>query len=161
MSAATTRNTLGWSLGIAAVVVAVATIAAAITVMGTPAEQRAARIDDRRIDDLEALDLAIRLSADKRGVLPADLATLAREPGRKLSLQDPESGALYPYVVTAKNAYRLCAVFTTDTAEDRSAPARGDWAHGRGRTCFDRSWKRGKTTTLSGMAAEAEMSSGP
>lgn len=155
MSTANARNALGWGLGIAAVVVAVATIVAAISVMGTPSEQRAARIDDRRVDDLETLDLSIRAFAEKRGALPTDLADIAREPGRRLPLKDPETGTAYEYRATAKNTYQLCAVFTTDTAETRSAPARGEWAHGKGRTCFDRKRKAGNAAAVIGMDAGA------
>jgi hypothetical protein len=160
MSTANTRNALGWSLGIAAVIVAVATIAAAISVMGTPGEQRAARFDDRRVDDLETLDFAIRAFAEKRGALPADLAAIAREPGRRLPLKDPESGMPYEYRATAKNTYQLCAVFTTDTAETRSAPPREEWAHGRGRMCFDRKRKAGSAAAVIGTDADA-LRSGP
>lgn len=155
MSAANARNALGWGLGIAAVIVAVGTIAAAISVMGTPSEQRAARFDDRRVDDLETLDLAIRMHAEKNGALPRDLATMAREPGRQLPLQDPETGTPYEYRATGKDAYRLCAVFTTDTAEARSAPLRGEWAHGVGRTCFDRKRKGGDAESAASAVAES------
>lgn len=148
-------------LGIAAVLVAVGTIAAAISVMGTPGEQRAARIDDRRVDDLQALDLAIRMYAEKNGALPSDLATLASEPGRKLPLQEPEQGAPYEYRATGKDAYRLCAVFTTDTAETRSAPVRGEWAHGKGRTCFDRTRKERNAAAVAGMGADAALQGDP
>jgi hypothetical protein len=144
MSTANTRSALGWSLGIAAVIVAVATIAAAISVMGTPGEQRAARIDERRVDDLQALEFDIRAFAEKNGRLPGDLSTLARLPGRRLSLRDPERRTPYEYRVTADNTYQLCAVFRTDTAVSGNAEWRKQWAHGVGRTCFDRLWKRRK-----------------
>ena len=161
MSAGNRRSLVGWILGVAAVVVAIATIAAAISVMGTPGEQRAARFDDRRVDDLEALDLAIRMHAEKNGALPRDLATLARQPGRQLPLQDPETGTPYEYRATGKDAYRLCAVFTTDTAEARSAPLRGEWAHGVGRTCFDRKRKEENAAAVIGMDADVVVQSGP
>lgn len=153
MSAPNPRNRLGWTLGIAAAVVAVATIAGAISVMGTPGEQRAARIDDRRVDDLVALDNAVRAYAEKHERLPQDLATLTRQPGRRLPLTDPQHGTPYEYLVTAKHRYRLCAVFTTDTA---AAPRAGryfrkDWAHGIGRTCFDRRRKTGNAAALAEM----------
>lgn len=154
MSPSNPRNALGWSLGVAAVVIAIATIAAAIMVMGTPGEQRTARIDDRRVDDLQTLDYAIRAFAEKRSTLPPDLATLAREPGRQLPLKDPESGAPYEYRVTAKGAYQLCAVFTTDTAQARSAPARGAWTHGIGRTCFDRALRSGDAESAAAAATD-------
>lgn len=154
MSTPNSRNALGWSLGVAAVVVAIATIAAAITVMGTPGEQRLARIDDRRVDDLETLDYAIRAFAEKRGTLPPDLATIAREPGRQLPLKDPESSAPYEYRATATSAYQLCAVFNTDTAQALSVPVRGAWAHGIGRTCFDRTLKGGDAESAVSAATE-------
>ena len=154
MSTTNARNALGWGLGIAAVVIAVGTIVAAISVMGTPSEQRAARIDERRVDDLEALDVDIRAFAEKNGSLPGDLATLAHVPGRQLPLKDPESGTPYEYRVIAKNAYQLCAQFKTDTAVSGNAEWRKQWAHGAGRTCFDRTWKRRKAA-MPATASEA------
>ena len=59
MNAPTQRDRLGaWMLGLAAVVV-VAAILAAFVVGGTPSERRAMRLDDRRVSDLARLSREI------------------------------------------------------------------------------------------------------
>lgn len=60
------------------------------------------------------------MAIDTRAVagkpLPVDLASLSREPGRRLSIADPATDLPYVYEITGDRDYRLCAVFTTDTA---------------------------------------------
>jgi hypothetical protein len=144
MSAAA-ADKLGRVLAIAGVLVAIATVAGAIKVMGTPAEQRRMRIDARRVEDLNTLVGAIREHAKEQG-LPPDLATLAREPGSDLPLADPEGRGPYAYQRIDDRRFRVCAVFTTDTAKARSSEVYGiadmeRWKHGAGRQCFLRGAK--------------------
>lgn len=127
-----------WLL-VAAGVVAIATIAAAIAVMGTPSAQRQVKLDDRRTGDLQGIAYAVDRYRKQRGELPPDLATLADQPGRRLAIADPVSGTPYTYEITGARSFRLCAVFTTDTAETFSANRwPSEWSHGAGRQCFDR-----------------------
>jgi hypothetical protein len=133
-----TGNAGRW-LAIAASVVVVATVVAAMLVMGSPASQRESRMDRKREQDMERIAMVIDLRAKTGQRLPVDLASLAREPGRRLSIADPATEAPYAYQVTGDRSYRLCAVFTTDTAqESRKAWIDQDWLHGKGRHCFDR-----------------------
>ena len=126
-------------LAIAASVVVVATVVAAMLVMGSPASQRESRMDRKREQDMERIAMVIDLRAKVGRPLPADLASLAREPGQRLSITDPATGASYAYQATGDRNYRLCAVFTTDTAqESRKAWIDQEWLHGKGRHCFDR-----------------------
>lgn len=132
---------LGRGLAIAASMVVVATVVAAIRVMGSPAAQREAKLDSRRVDDLNHIVQVIEHYVELNDALPPDLTTLADQPGQRLSITDPVDGTAYGYEVTGKRTYRLCAVFFTDTAE---SPAAGgpwnpdDWNHDAGRHCFDR-----------------------
>lgn len=134
---------IGRWLMIAAGLVVVATVLAAVAVMGLPSKQREIRLDERRVGDLERITTAIESHAERRGALPPDLATLARQPGRRLSLTDPVVGSAYEYAVTGDRTYRLCAVFTTDTARQPQTAVRIDdeWLHATGRQCFDRKLK--------------------
>ena len=127
-------------LAIAASVVVVATVAAAIMAMGPPSAQRQAKLDQRRVQDLAHIANVVSLHVRDHAVLPSDLATLAAEPGRRLSITDPVDGSPYHYEVTGPRTYRLCASFATDTAHDAGAGSgMGDeWNHGSGRHCFDR-----------------------
>jgi len=131
-------------LAVAAGVVVVATVVAAIVVMGSPSVQRAAKLDNRRVRDLDRIVDVIGHYVEREHSLPPDLATLAREPGRRLAIADPVDGSPYAYEITGARTFRLCAVFTTDTARapEGSERWRGEeWNHGTGRQCFDRKVK--------------------
>lgn len=130
-------------LAIVASVVVAATLVAALIAMGPPSRQRDARLDARRVQDLERIGQAVEDHFRSHRALPPDAAALAAMPGWGLSLSDPADGTPYAYAVTGERGYRLCAGFATDTA--RAADARwgaGGWNHGSGRQCFERSVPR-------------------
>jgi len=130
---------LGRPLAIAAIVVGVATIALAISVMGTPVEQRRVRIDAGRVDDLSKIADAVREYRKEHDMFPPDLAALANKPGVSLRVQDRNGQGMYEYAAVDAKRFRLCARFTTDTAvqRPREYPANlPPWAHGAGRQCF-------------------------
>ncbi len=136
-----TQGSLGRRLAIAASVVVLATVVASVWVTGSPSAQREARLDERRVGDLDNIKDAIRSYTQEHGVLPANMVALKSQPGIRLSIADPVTGAPYEYVATGARTYQLCARFTTDTAlqmpndyQSRDA----HWAHGIGRQCFER-----------------------
>jgi hypothetical protein len=132
-------------LAIAASVVVIATVVAAILAMGSPGSQRESRLDRKREQDMERIAMAIDAHTRAGKPLPSDLASFAREPGRRLSTSDPATSAPYVYEVTGDHSYRLCAVFTTDTArESRMEWVDQQWLHGSDRHCFDRKADRRK-----------------
>lgn len=144
MSAHRAPDRLGRWLVIAASAVVVLTIVAAVWVMGSPSAQRQANLDGRRVADLSHIQRLLDDHMSTYGTLPPDLATLAEQPGRRLSIVDPVNGTPYGYQVTGARTYRLCAVFATDTSEitATAGPWRAEeWAHGKGRHCFDRKAK--------------------
>lgn len=121
---------------VAAAVVVVATLLASIAVMGPPSAQREERLDARRLEDLRRIERLVDAHFERTGVLPVDLAALAR-PGLELP-SDPASGTPYGYESLAERAYRLCAVFATDSAQRRAQRWESDeWSHAAGRHCFD------------------------
>lgn len=138
---------LGQVLLVVATLVVACTVVAAVIVMGTPAQQRAQRLDQRRTEQLERIVTTARSYAQAKGRLAPDLITLAGKPGLRLALTDPESGVPYDYAVTGAESFKVCANFATDTAADDGAPGAGvwreRWLHGAGHQCFDRKWKRG------------------
>lgn len=141
MSAQHTPDRLGHWLAIAATVVIAATLVAALWIMGSPSAQRQANIDGRRVDDLRDIARLVDEHLLTHDALPQDLATLAEQPGRQLSIVDPVDGTPYEYRVTGALTYRLCAVFVTDTSEVTANVTRWpthEWTHGKGRDCFDR-----------------------
>jgi hypothetical protein len=129
-------------IAIVACVVVVATVVAAIFVMGSPSSQRLQRLDEHRIADLGRIAQAIEVYRDAHDRLPASLALLAAEPGSRLAVADPATAEPYSYIVLGPRDYRLCARFDTDTSTTVDAPmawAPGDWNHGTGLQCFKRS----------------------
>lgn len=136
-----------WLLVVAGLVVA-ATVVAAVLVMGSPAVQRERRMDDTRVNQLMAIEQALRMRHERDGRLPDSLAALQAEPGLGLQLSDPQTGAGYGYRKTGDDAFELCAAFSRDTATDQdmgAMAAYGDlhWRHPAGRHCFGR--KIGRT----------------
>ena len=135
---------LGRWLAIAASVVVAMALVAAVWVIGSPSTQRQANLDGRRVDDLNHIGRLLDDHLSAHDALPPNLATLAEQPGRRLSIVDPVDGTPYEYQVTGARTYRLCAVFVTDTSEipATAGPWRAEeWAHGTGRHCFNRKVK--------------------
>jgi hypothetical protein len=141
MSARPTGRQPGRWLAIAASLVVMATVVAAVMAMGPPSAQRAAKLDQKRVEDLERIVQAISRYADNHDALPPDLRVLSRQSGRRLSLVDPGDSTPYAYQVTGGRTFRLCAVFATDSAKVGGAAipwADDEWGHAAGRQCFDR-----------------------
>ena len=142
MTAPVIGNGVGRWIAILASLVVVATIVAAIVVMGSPSTQRLSRLDERRVTDLGNLTQAIQAYREAHDRLPADLPVLAAEPGSRLAIVDPGTGQPYGYAVLGAREYQLCARFDTDTAATMEPPVAwvpGDWNHGIGTRCFKRS----------------------
>jgi hypothetical protein len=123
-----------------AIVIAVASASAGLYAVGRPAEERMRRADDRRIDDLAAIEAAAAVYFKRHGRLPDSLDELGPEGGVKLERWDP-SGTDYEYRVTAPHAYELCATFVRESEPGRNWRG-ADWAHGPGRVCFPKTVKQ-------------------
>lgn len=135
------EGSIGRWLLVAAGIVVLATVVAGISVMGLPSAQRDQQLDQRRVQDLRRIVEAVDSYVTTRNSLPPNLQALARQPGRSLSIVDPVDGSPYAYQVVDARAFRLCAVFATDTAtyRQKDGPWIEDrWLHGAGRQCFDR-----------------------
>lgn len=134
----------GQWLAIAASVVVVATLAAAVAVMGPPSTQRQLKLDQKRVADLQRIARLLESAANRSGALPPDLVAVAHQPGMSVPTGDPLDGSSYGYQVTGERGYRLCATFARDTAQtqdDQWPRIDDEWSHGAGRQCFDREWK--------------------
>lgn len=135
------ESTIGRWLLVAAGIVVLATVGVGISLMGLPSAQRDQQLDHRRVRDLDRIVDAVDSYVKTRDSLPPDLQILASQPGRSLSIVDPVDGSPYTYQVIGERAFRLCAVFATDTAtyREKDGPWIEDrWLHGSGRQCFDR-----------------------
>ena len=115
-----------------AVAGAVASLCCGLLVVGTPGVQRRVEADNRRVQDLRSI--AIALNGMKP--LPASLAQAAAA-RPILHIKDPETGAPYEYAVKSEKDYELCAAFAV---EDKAPTVRGVasefWSHPKGRACF-------------------------
>jgi hypothetical protein len=113
------------------VLVVLGALGAGFSFIGSPADERARRLDARREMDLQRLRLATDLYWTRNHRLPATLDELAVEAGTNIYSRDPVSGEPYAYVVKGEGAYELCATFARESDQP------GDfWAHGAGRRCY-------------------------
>lgn len=118
--------------------VAIVAIAVGLFLLGSPTEERARRLDERRVDDLAALARAVDLYWSRNGRLPSSLEELRSEPGGNVSSTDPSTNAQYEYRPLEAGTYELCAHFERDSPPPGRAISEGFWSHGSGRHCFRR-----------------------
>ena len=118
---------------IVSIAAVVAAVVAGLLIIGSPAEQRLQRFDERRANDLTRVSFAVRNRWNERQVLPRSLEELVD--GQLLSRLpvDPSTDASYEYRVTGPREFELCAVFDRPSRPE----AAGDfWFHDAGRRCF-------------------------
>ena len=130
------KPTLGTVLFGAAVTTVIAAVVAGLFVLGSPTEERARRMDDRRVADLQAIVAATDLYWTRHSRLPATLDDLTAEPGVKISTGDPVSSEIYGYQPVDSTRYEVCASFERESRETSRDPESNLWAHGSGRQCF-------------------------
>ena len=119
-------------MGVAVLLVA-ATIAAAFLVLGSPAEQRLLRLDERRVEDLNSLRANVNAYWRANARLPASLD----EAGRGTDLyKDPVTGEPYGYRALGERAYELCASFDRPFTPESPDAAMRFWPHPAGQHCF-------------------------
>lgn len=123
-------------LGLAVLVVASAVVAA-FMILGSPAEQRLLRFDERRIEDLNSLRFSVDgfWRANRR--LPASLEeAVRREAATAVVPADPETGEAYGYRVLGEQQFELCATFARELSAETGGLAPQPWLHPAGRHCF-------------------------
>jgi hypothetical protein len=120
----------------ASVTTVVAAVVAGLFVLGSPREERARRVDARRVVDLQAIVAATDLYWTRHSRLPASLDELNAEPGVSIKTGDPASSEFYGYQPLDSINYEVCASFERESEETSSDPAKNLWVHGSGRQCF-------------------------
>jgi hypothetical protein len=120
----------------ASVAAVLAAVLAGLFVLGSPTEERARRIDDRRVADLQGIRAATDLFWTRHSRLPASLDDLSAEPGVKIRTGDPESSEIYGYQPLDSSRYEVCASFERESREIARDPEKDLWVHGSGRQCF-------------------------
>jgi hypothetical protein len=134
------------SFGGAAGALVLVTLVWGFVLAGSPAVERVRKLDERRIEDLQAIhDEIVNLSLgdaraeppDERRLqrpLPRTLEELAQSARhRRPDIVDPETGEPYEYIVLDETRFRLCATFRLERNE-KSEPV---WNHASGRHCFE------------------------
>lgn len=114
---------------------------------GSPQVQRATRLDQQRVFDLQNIQWQVINHWQTKEEVPAKLEELQDEfTGYTLPF-DPESRSGYEYNKTGDMSFELCAFFETSTSEENSTskysrplvPYQDEiWDHGTGRVCFSR-----------------------
>ena len=130
------KLTLGTALFGAAATAVIAAVTAGLFILGSPAEERARRIDNRRVADLQGIVAATDLYWTRHSRLPASLDDLTAEPGVRISTGDPARSEIYGYQPLDSASYEVCARFDRESGETARAPERNLWAHGPGQQCF-------------------------
>jgi hypothetical protein len=126
---------------IAGTVVTVAVTAAVIAgiyLLGSPVEERARRLDDRRVQDLSGISQAIDVYWTRQSGLPASLDRLRTETGANVSVNDPVTNAPYEFRMLDGPKYELCASFEGASRDSERGFDAGFWTHRAGRQCFQR-----------------------
>lgn len=134
-----TQSAVRWLVIVASVAMGAA-IVGGLTVIGSPAHQRALRLDQLRTTHLNQLSLWISSYWNVHKALPSDLQIVDRSGDFS---RDPVSGQPYEYASVDAQAYRLCARF--DAASEVEGNPSGvyvsayttRWNHPAGQHCFD------------------------
>jgi len=122
-----------------AVAVVTVSVVVGLVLVGSPSEERARKLDERRVDDLRRLSTAVDLYRSRRGSLPASLTEASRETGDAQTEGDPVTGRPYPYQVVGADTYELCAGFQRSSGNAEGDRRNGEpafWAHAAGQQCF-------------------------
>lgn len=142
MNAATLHRSFA---ALASLIVGVAVIWG-FTLVGSPAQERLRKLDERRIRDLQAISRAVRALCVEQVLgqtklvapLPKTLTELDQRVRRgdvvslALSLKDPQTDKEYGYRVVDDHRFELCADFQL-ARERRVEPF---WNHAAGTACF-------------------------
>ncbi len=128
---------LAWLLAM----VVLGSIIAGFFIIGTPAEQRDRRFDERRTSDLQQLQWQIINYWQQKDELPQTLADLQDSVSGFVAPTDPETEASYEYNILGELSFELCAEFETSSKEFMESYRKTrdqSWEHEKGKICFKR-----------------------
>lgn len=133
------------------ILVVTAAVVAGFFIVGSPAEQRLRRFDDRRVSDLQIIQSEITAYWQSKQKLPAKLVDLNDSLRGFAVPADPRTGADYEYEVRGPETFVLCGTFdrpsrggSSKTVERAPVSSPGGyrelqyWEHSQGRVCFER-----------------------
>ena len=126
----------------------VLTIGSGFVIIGTPQSQRALRLDQQRVSDLQSIQSQIVYYWQQKASLPAQLSDLNDSLSYFTIPVDPETKAAYVYKRQSPLDFSICATFGAAGTDQYGSPvarpvaygAPADkWGHAAGEVCFDRS----------------------
>lgn len=114
--------------------------------IGSPAKQRAIRMDEQRVSDLMNIQSQIVYTQwQNKGDIPETLDALKDPISNFMLPTDPETKQSYEYKKITKNSFELCANFKSESKPEKTKSMAyrygvesENWQHGIGRTCFQR-----------------------
>jgi hypothetical protein len=124
--------------GLAVAAVAGAAIVAGLYMLGAPAEERARRLDERRVQELSALARGVDVYWTRTRRLPASLDEVRAQTGAAVPITDPGTNTPYEFSARDGARYEVCATFDGESAESGRGGEAGFWSHRGGRQCFER-----------------------
>lgn len=123
-------------------------IVSGFLIIGTPQQARQQRLDDQRVSDLMSIQWQVVSYWQQKQKLPASINDLEDPISGYNNPRDPQTGVPYTYRPGEGMSFSVCATFSgagnAQGIQGESMPARpygtleGDWAHGAGQTCFER-----------------------
>jgi hypothetical protein len=122
------------ALAVVVSLVVVAAVATGVIMLGAPSEERARRLDQRRVSNLQGIGSAVTFYHAQNGRLPASLDELSRQPGVGI-LNDPVTGAPFGYRPLGADEYELCGTFDRPS-RPTSRSGVDAWKHPAGAHCF-------------------------
>lgn len=134
---------VGFGMGI----LVLATIVAGFFLMGSPSQVRLYRFDEQKVSDLQNIQWQVVNYWQQKTTLPKSLGDLEDPISGFIAPKDPQTGKDYEFSLGEGMTFKLCAEFNAESREqtrDRMVAAYpydsldGNWKHGTGRTCFER-----------------------
>src|SRR3954467_7186602 len=97
--------------GAIATAAAVLAVIAGLLTLDSPSRARQRKLDQRRVDGLERISMAVDDYWGEHSALPDSLHALVKTGDLDRVPVDPRSGTPYTYQVSGERSYRLCATF--------------------------------------------------
>ncbi len=124
--------------------VVAAAVVASFFMIGSPADTRLQKLDEKRINDLSSIQNGIVNYWQQKSKLPGSLGELNNDLNYFTVPRDTENNKDYTYEVLGQYQFKLCADFSTESNAETPAAVpmiygmESKWLHSKGNICFTR-----------------------
>lgn len=124
--------------------VVTAAVVASFFLIGSPANIRLQKLDEKKVNDLSSIQNEIINYWQQKSKLPADLGELDNDLNYFTVPRDTENNKDYAYEILGQYEFKLCADFSTENNTESSYDRpvtygmESKWTHGKGQVCFTR-----------------------